>query len=158
MDIYLIILLFLYKFKFSEVYISLNIDLGPIKFLSFLDFADQTEQLWQIYSPNQDGSLHYLSNKQKQMGLQSLVLWNLWPFTDKFPIISIQIEIFRAYISLNIDLGPIKVSIILALCRSNWATLTDLVPPKIPTFTFPYPINKEIGIHTLFLWNLWPFT
>ena len=38
-------LLFLYKFKFSEAYISLNIDLGPIKVLSFLDFADQTEQL-----------------------------------------------------------------------------------------------------------------
>ena len=39
-------LLFLYKFKFSQAYISLNIDLRPIKFLSFLDFADQTEQLW----------------------------------------------------------------------------------------------------------------
>ena len=36
-------LLFLYKFKFSEAYISLNTDLGPIKFPSFLDFADQTE-------------------------------------------------------------------------------------------------------------------
>ena len=44
-------LLFLYKYKFSEAYISLNIDLGPIKVLSFLDFADQTEKLWQIYCP-----------------------------------------------------------------------------------------------------------
>ena len=88
-------LLFLYKLKFSEAYVSLNIDLGSIKVLAFLDFADQTEQLWQIYYPNQDGSLYYLSNKQKQMGLQSLLLWNLWPFTDKFTIISIQIEIFR---------------------------------------------------------------
>ena len=43
-------LLFLYKLKFSEAYVSLNIDLGPIKF-SFLDFADQTEQLWQILLP-----------------------------------------------------------------------------------------------------------
>ena len=43
--------LFLYRFKFSEAYISLNIDLGFIKVLSFLDFADQTEHLWQIYSP-----------------------------------------------------------------------------------------------------------
>ena len=43
--------LFLYRFKFSEAYISLNIDLGFIKFLSFLDFADQTDHLWQIYSP-----------------------------------------------------------------------------------------------------------
>ena len=39
-------LLFPYKLKFSQAYISLNIDLRPIKFLSFLDFADQTEQLW----------------------------------------------------------------------------------------------------------------
>ena len=44
-------LLFLYKLKFSESYISLNIDLGPIKASSFLDFADQTEQLCQIYPP-----------------------------------------------------------------------------------------------------------
>ena len=32
--------------KFSEAYVSLNIDLGPIKAPSFLDFADQTEQIW----------------------------------------------------------------------------------------------------------------
>ena len=31
--------------KFSEAYISLNIDLGPIKVPSFLHFADQTEKL-----------------------------------------------------------------------------------------------------------------
>ena len=49
MAIYLIIsLLFLYKFYFQKAYISLNIDLGPIKVPSFLHFADQTEQLWQI--------------------------------------------------------------------------------------------------------------
>ena len=36
-------LLFLYKFKFSEAYISLNIDLGSIKVISFLDFVDQIE-------------------------------------------------------------------------------------------------------------------
>ena len=36
-------LLFLYKFKFSEAYILLDIDLGPIKVLSFWDFVDQTE-------------------------------------------------------------------------------------------------------------------
>ena len=29
-------LLFLYKYKFSEAYISLNIDLGPIKILSYM--------------------------------------------------------------------------------------------------------------------------
>ena len=43
--------LFLYRFKFSEAYISLNIDLGFIKVLSFLDFVDQTDHLWQIYCP-----------------------------------------------------------------------------------------------------------
>ena len=32
-----------------------------------------------------------LSSKQKEMGLQSLVLLNLWSFTEKCPIISIQI-------------------------------------------------------------------
>ena len=52
MTIYLkITLLFLYRFKFSEAYISLNIDMGLIKVLSFLDFVDQTDHLWQIYSP-----------------------------------------------------------------------------------------------------------
>ena len=39
------------KYKFSEAYVSPIIDLGPIKYPSFVDFADQTEQLWQIYSP-----------------------------------------------------------------------------------------------------------
>ena len=74
MAIYLKIhLFFLYKLKFSEAYISLNIDLGPIKVLSFLDFADQTDRS----TPHQDGSLHYLSNKQ--MGLQSLFC-ERWPF------------------------------------------------------------------------------
>ena len=43
--------LFLYRFKFSEAYISLNIDLGFIKVLSFLDFVDKTYHLWQIYCP-----------------------------------------------------------------------------------------------------------
>ena len=38
-------LLFLYKFKFSEACILLNIDLAPIKDPSFMHFADQTEQL-----------------------------------------------------------------------------------------------------------------
>ena len=60
--------LFLYRFKFSEAYISLNIDLGPsLKFYQFLDFADQTDHLWQIYSLHQDGSLHHLPNKQRNV-------------------------------------------------------------------------------------------
>ena len=44
-------LLFLYRFKFSEAYISLNIDLGFIKVISFLDIVDQIDHLWQMYSP-----------------------------------------------------------------------------------------------------------
>ena len=52
--------------------------------------------------------VYYLSNKQKQMGLQSLVLWNLWPFTEKFLLFLYKFKFSEAYISLNIDLGPIK--------------------------------------------------
>ena len=65
-------LLFLYKFKFSEACILLNIDLGPIKVTSFLHFADETEKLWQILCPQQDESLHYLSTKQTN-GLTKLI-------------------------------------------------------------------------------------
>ena len=65
-------LLFLYKYKFSEAYISLNIDLGPIKVLSFLDFVDQTEKLWQIYSPQQD-SVFTLSIHKHKNGLTKLI-------------------------------------------------------------------------------------
>ena len=63
-------LLFVCKFKCSEAYISLNIDLGPIKVLSLLDFADQTEQLWHTppmsLNPQNDHFLLLppLSNKQ----------------------------------------------------------------------------------------------
>ena len=46
----------LYKFKFSEAYISLNIDLGFIKVLTFLDFADETESSLADLLPPQDGS------------------------------------------------------------------------------------------------------
>ena len=47
MAIYLKIHYYFYtNMKFSEAYVSLNIDLGPIKVPSFLDFADQTDQLW----------------------------------------------------------------------------------------------------------------
>ena len=56
--------------KISESYVSLNIDLGSIKVLTFLDFVDQTDHLWLIYYPNQDGLVYYLSNKQKQTCLQ----------------------------------------------------------------------------------------
>ena len=60
--------LFLYRFKFSEAYISPKINLGPsLKFYHFLDFADQIEHLWQLYSLHQDGSLHHLSNKQRNV-------------------------------------------------------------------------------------------
>ena len=34
---------FVYKFRITQAYFSLNIDLGPIKGLSFLHFADHTK-------------------------------------------------------------------------------------------------------------------
>ena len=96
-------LVFLYKFKFSEAYISVNNDLGPIKILSFLDFADQTEQLWQIYLPPK-GFVSLAKLATKLISVKSKAI------TSKSPIISIEIQIFRGlYISLNIDLGSITV-------------------------------------------------
>ena len=103
MDICLkISLLFLYKFKFSEAYISLNIDLRSIKVISFLDFVDQIEHLLADVLPprvGQCGGSAYKANFCEMYGhmLKNSLLF----YTD--------LNFSEAYISLNIDLGFIKV-------------------------------------------------
>ena len=96
-------LLFLYKFKFSEVYISLNIDFGPIKVLSFVDFADQTEKVWQIYpNPPMVRQFGRTAYKAYFCEIYGHLLKNYLLFQYKFKFSGV-------YIALNIDLGPIKV-------------------------------------------------
>ena len=143
MDIYLIIsLLFPYKLKFSESYVSLNIDLGSIKVSSIIWTLQIKLSNFDRSSLNQDGSLNYLSliNKKK-WAYQSLVLWNLWPFTEKFLLFLYKLKFSEAYVSLNIDLGPIKAPSFLDFADQT-EQLCQIYPP-FPYFYLPYPINKN---------------
>ena len=95
-------LIILYRFKFSEAYISLNIDLGFIKVLSFLDFVDQTDHLWQIYSPQGLVSLGEVPTKV--ISVKSMTIYLKIPhyfYTD--------LNFQRPISHCNIDLGFIKV-------------------------------------------------
>ena len=67
------VLLFLYKFKFSEACILLNIDLAPIKDPSFMDFADQTEQLWPDLVPSIKMGLYIMYPYKQGNGLTKLI-------------------------------------------------------------------------------------
>ena len=96
-------LLFLYRLKFSETYVSLNIDLGFIKVLSFFDFADQTDHLSPDQLP-QPGLVSYGGSAYK--GNFCEIYDHLFKNT---PLFLNRFKFSEACISLNIDLGFIKV-------------------------------------------------
>ena len=141
-------LLFLYKLKFSD-YVSLNIDLGPIKVHHFWtlqiklsNFARSTPQL--------DGSLHYLTNKQKKLAYKAYfceiyghLLKNSLLFLYKF-------KFSEAYISCLILIwDPLNIHHFwtLQIKLSNF----DRSSPSIKMGLYIiYPINKEMGLPSLF--------
>ena len=88
-------LLFLYRFKFLEAYVSLNIDLGSIKAISFLDFADQIEQIWKIYCPEGLVSLGEVPYKGNFCEIYDQLFKNT-------PLVAIQILNFQRPISHSI--------------------------------------------------------
>ena len=125
--------------NFQKAYISLNIDLGPFKSLSFSDFADQTEQLWKNCNvdemlgvlppelvslaellcgttssrstPSKPHSLLLpsLSNKEKKWPTKLISVKSVDHSPKNFLLFLYKFKFSEAYISLNIDLGPIKV-------------------------------------------------